>query len=136
MQDIIVKVLSDHLTLVTAADDKITNAMGRINIHHMPKNRLPADGDHRLGSYRAFLTDPRSESSRQNDRLHRFFMNIRCYAVAPSLRVPILDGANSLDSGLYPTTRAGTPTAMAFSGTSSTTTAPAPMTAPAPIRTP
>ena len=74
MQHIVIEILADHSTLVTAADDKITNAMRRIDAHHMPKNRLTSNGDHRLRTNATLFTDSRAESSRQNDRLHMFFI--------------------------------------------------------------
>ena len=40
MKYIVIKVLSYHSSLVTAAYDKITYAMRRINTHHVPKNRF------------------------------------------------------------------------------------------------
>src|SRR6476620_7098432 len=42
------KVLFDHFSLITESDYEFLNAMGGINFHDVPQDRLPANLDHRF----------------------------------------------------------------------------------------
>ncbi len=49
VQEVIGEVLLDHIALVSAADHEIVDAMGGIDLHDVPQDRLAADLDHWLG---------------------------------------------------------------------------------------
>jgi hypothetical protein len=50
-----VKVLLDHLALVTASEQEILIAVVGIDVHDVPEDRLAADLDHRFRTYKSFF---------------------------------------------------------------------------------
>src|SRR5688572_27415549 len=50
VQVVIGKVLLEHVTLVAAADDEVTQTMTGIDLHDVPQDGPPADFNHRFGS--------------------------------------------------------------------------------------
>lgn len=81
MQIKICKPFLDHMLLIAAANDKFVVSMGGIHLHDMPKNRLSADLDHRLGFELTFLTDAGAKAACQNYNFHTnlFYKNINLY---------------------------------------------------------
>ena len=69
-QDVVAEVLLDHVALVAAADHEIVEAVGRVDLHDVPEDRLAADLDQRLGPDGAFLADAGAVAARQDDHLH------------------------------------------------------------------
>ena len=49
VQEVIRKILFDHVALVATTNHEIIHAMRRIDLHDVPKNRLAANLNHRLG---------------------------------------------------------------------------------------
>ena len=49
MQEVVGEVFLDHVALVAAADHEVIDAVGGVDFHDVPENRLAADLDHRLG---------------------------------------------------------------------------------------
>jgi hypothetical protein len=75
MQGVIGEILLDHVAPVAQANDEVVNAMGRVDFHDMPQNRLSPDLYHRLGPERRFLADARAQAPCQNDGFHLLPMN-------------------------------------------------------------
>jgi hypothetical protein len=48
VQEVVGEVLLDDVTLVTAADDEVVDAMGEYELQDVPEDRPAADFDHRL----------------------------------------------------------------------------------------
>ena len=70
MNQEITKVLLNDLTLITAGDQEILEAMTRVDVHDVPEHRLTADFDHRLRPQRCFLGQSSAKTSRENHDLH------------------------------------------------------------------
>ena len=70
MQKVVGKVFLDDVALVAAADHKVVDAVVGINLEDVPKNRVPADFDHRFGLDHGFFADARAEATSQNDCFH------------------------------------------------------------------
>src|SRR5665213_2617043 len=62
--------LLDDVALVSAADDEVVDAVGRIRLHDMPEHRPAAELHHRLRASRRLLAESRAEAARQDHRLH------------------------------------------------------------------
>jgi hypothetical protein len=57
VQKIVREIFLDDITLLAAAHHKFVDAMRRIALHDVPKDRLSTDLHHRLGTSRCFLAD-------------------------------------------------------------------------------
>jgi len=71
VQEVVGEVLLDQVALVAAADHEIVNAVGGVDLHHMPKDRLAADLYHGLGLEVRFLGNARAEAAGEDDSFHR-----------------------------------------------------------------
>ena len=69
-QHVVAEVLLDQVALVAAADHEIVQTIGRVDLHDVPENRLPADLDQRLRLRNAFFADAATEPARENDDFH------------------------------------------------------------------
>ncbi len=67
VQRVIGKIFLDEIALVTAADDELIHAIGRIGLHDMPEHRPAADFDQRLGLETGFLGKTSAESTCENN---------------------------------------------------------------------
>src|SRR5271166_2244257 len=74
VQVIIHEVLFDHVSLVAEAHDEIVDPVRGIHLHDVPKNRLAADLDHRLGPNRCFFCKTGAETARQQHSLHSSYL--------------------------------------------------------------
>ena len=70
VQEVIGKILLDYIALVTAAYDKVVDAMCCIDLQDMPQNGTTTDFDHRFRSQTGLLSKAGAETSGQNDCLH------------------------------------------------------------------
>src|SRR5262249_25733250 len=70
VQEIVGKVLFDHVSLVAKANNEIINAMVRVDLEDMPKDRFATNLDHWFGSGNRFLTQTSTEAPSKNYRLH------------------------------------------------------------------
>ena len=66
MQEVIGEIFLEHVTLVAKANDEIVEAMGRIDLHDVPDDRLAADFYHRLGPHERLFADPGAEAASQD----------------------------------------------------------------------
>ena len=57
VQEVVGEILLDHIALVAQADDEIVDAVGGVDFHDVPDDRLAADFDHGLGLQVGFLAD-------------------------------------------------------------------------------
>lgn len=76
MQEIVREIFLDHIAFVTTADNEIVHAVGRVQLHDVPKDRLATDLDHGFGLKVCFLGDSCAEAPSENDSFHRF--NLVC----------------------------------------------------------
>ena len=60
----------DDLAFVAQRDDELAMSVAGVEIHDVPKHRLAADLDHRLGLQPGFFLKPSAQSPRQNCNLH------------------------------------------------------------------
>ena len=67
---VIAEVLLDHVALVAEANHKFSDAMGSVNFHYVPQDRLTADLDERLRPNLGLFRYAGSSATRQNDTLH------------------------------------------------------------------
>lgn len=65
-----IEVLFDHVSLVTATNNKFCVAISRIDLHDVPENWFPPDLNHRLRFEMRFFADSGSFTSRENDDFH------------------------------------------------------------------
>ena len=72
VQEVIGEILLDHIALVTAADHKLVDAMGAIDLEDVPKDRLATDFHHWLGFQVRFFTDAGAKAPSQNHGFHRW----------------------------------------------------------------
>src|ERR1700733_6141693 len=66
----VVKVLFDHLALVSAGDEEVFEAVAGVELHDVPQDRLAADLDHGFRAGGGFLGQTRAQSSGENDHFH------------------------------------------------------------------
>ena len=57
VQEVIGEVLLDHVAAIAQADDEILDAVRKIDLHDVPKNRLAADLHHRLWPRNGFFSE-------------------------------------------------------------------------------
>jgi len=70
VEEIIGEVFLDDVALVAQTDHEIVDAVGAVELHDVPEDRLAADLDHGLGFYRGFLGNPRAHTTGKNHGLH------------------------------------------------------------------
>ena len=80
VQEVVGEVFLDHVALVAAADDEVVDAVGGVELHDVPEDRLAADLDHGLGLEVGFLGEARAETTGKNNGFHKLstthFVNI------------------------------------------------------------
>ena len=64
VKKVIREVLLDHIPLVAGADDEVADAVGGVDFHDMPENRLASDLDHGLRPRRCLFTDAGAKAAR------------------------------------------------------------------------
>ncbi len=69
MKEVIPKILFYYIAAIAAAYDELVDAIGRIDLHHMPQDRPAANFNHRLGLEMGLFGNASAESSGKNDRL-------------------------------------------------------------------
>ena len=69
-QEVVVEIVLDDVAHIAEADDEIGDAVGGVDLHDVPEDRLAADLHHRLRPERRLLHQPRAEPAGENDRLH------------------------------------------------------------------
>jgi hypothetical protein len=67
---VIQKIVLDDIALITTANNKVVEAMMRVQLHNVPDNRPAADFDQRLGNYGCLFAQPGSMAAGKNDNLH------------------------------------------------------------------
>ena len=67
VQEVVGEVLLDDITLVAAANDEIVDAVMRVHLQDMPKDRHTTDLHHRLGPRGSFFAQARTESTGKDD---------------------------------------------------------------------
>jgi hypothetical protein len=67
VQEVVGEVFLDDIAFVAAADDKVVDSNLGLGLHDTPKNRLPADFDHRFWTDRDFFGDSGTEATGEND---------------------------------------------------------------------
>src|ERR1700719_3795924 len=70
MQEIIGKVLLDHVPLVSAADDEIVDAVIRIRFQNVPQDRSAANIDHWFWPHGGLLAKTRTVAACKNHSFH------------------------------------------------------------------
>ena len=70
MQEIICKILLDHMLLIPGADHKIVEAVIAVELHDMPEDRHAAQIHHGFWFELAFFGDSRSEATGENHNFH------------------------------------------------------------------
>ena len=120
MEVVVGEVFLDDIALVAAADDKVVDAMGRIDLHDVPQDRAAADFHHRLRDADRFLGQPGSKTAGQNDALHQIhsFQTpghlARKFARPPSDRRPGQRMFAPVPNGLHPWQRGSTRAALSL----------------------
>lgn len=66
VQEVVGEVFLDDIALVATADDEVLDAMGRVELHDVPEDRLAADLDHGLGLKVGFFRQSRTEAASQD----------------------------------------------------------------------
>jgi hypothetical protein len=72
MKEVVLEVLFNDISFVTAADYKLVDIMSRVHLHDMPENWLATDFDHRLGLQMRFFGDSSAKPSRKDYCFHPF----------------------------------------------------------------
>lgn len=67
MQIVVSKILLDHITFISATDNKIMDTMSAIGLHDMPENRLASDLDHRFGPEVRLFGDSSAKPAGKNN---------------------------------------------------------------------
>lgn len=70
VQEVVGEVLLDHVALVAAADDEVIDAVGGVELHDVPKDRLAADLHHGLGLEIGLLGQACAEATGKDDGFH------------------------------------------------------------------
>ena len=70
VQEIICKVLLDHMLLIPGADHKIVEAVMAVELHDMPEDRHAAQIHHGLWFELAFFGNARSEAAGEDENFH------------------------------------------------------------------
>src|SRR6185437_8730357 len=70
VKEVVDEIFFDHVAAVAEADDEFVDAVGRVDFHDVPKNRLAADLDHRFWLDIRFLGEARAQPAGQQDRFH------------------------------------------------------------------
>src|SRR3954464_15287419 len=70
MRTIVHKKLFDHVRLIAQAKDEVLVTEIAIILHHMPKNRLIADRDHRFRDALRILTNPSAQAPAEQNDFH------------------------------------------------------------------
>ncbi len=70
VQAVVGEIFLDHVALEAAADDEVADAVGVIDLHDVPEDRLAADLDHRLRLQMRLLGNTRAKPASQNHRFH------------------------------------------------------------------
>ena len=73
VQEVVCEVFFDNVSLIAAANHKIANPMRRVKLQDVPKQRPPANFDHRLRSKVGFL---RNSGSKTPGEYHSFHVTI------------------------------------------------------------
>ncbi len=72
VQEVIREVFLDKVALVTAADNKVVDAMSGVELENVPENGPATDLDHRFGLEVGFLGDTGTEATGEDDGFHDF----------------------------------------------------------------
>lgn len=70
VQVVVGEVFLDDVALVATADDEVLDAMGGVELHDVPEDRLAADLDHGLGLEVGFLGKSGAETAGEDDGFH------------------------------------------------------------------
>src|SRR5437879_4606646 len=70
MKHIVQKILFNHFPFITARHQEVFVAVTRVNVHDVPKNRLPADFHHGLGAKSGLLGQSGAETTCEYDNFH------------------------------------------------------------------
>src|SRR5690606_16172845 len=65
------EILLDDLALVSQRNDELVHALGRIDVHDVPEDRLASDLHHRLGLEDRLFRESGPQPAGQDHRLHR-----------------------------------------------------------------
>src|ERR1700694_5644248 len=79
---VVQEVLANHVTLVAQAQNKVGEAVMRVSLHDVPKDRFAADFDHWLWTYFRLVAQSRPEATAQDHYLHGHARNTRGVAGA------------------------------------------------------
>src|SRR5262245_51866610 len=70
MEEVVGKVLFNHITLVSKTNDKIVESLMAVDFHHMPKDRTTADLQHGLRLDLRLLSKASAHAPGENDHFH------------------------------------------------------------------
>jgi hypothetical protein len=70
VEEVVGKILFDEITAISGADDKVTDSVNGINLHHMPEDWLAPNFHHGLGPSLRFLGDATANAPGKNYSLH------------------------------------------------------------------
>jgi hypothetical protein len=70
MEEVVRKILLDDITLVSAADNEIVDAVLRVNFEDVPKDRPTTNFNHRLGAEGCFFREARAYAPGENYGFH------------------------------------------------------------------
>ena len=70
MQKVVCKVFFDDVAFITAADDKVVNAVGGVELHDVPEDWFASDFDHGLWLEVRLFGDAGSEAAGEDNCFH------------------------------------------------------------------
>lgn len=73
MQEIVSKILLDHVTLIATANDKVINPKRAIDFEDMPENRHPTNFHQGLGTHHCFFGQAGTTAACKNDSFQERF---------------------------------------------------------------
>ncbi|MNY47304.1 hypothetical protein D3C86_1825650 [compost metagenome] len=71
MQKVIGEIFLDQVAFIATADDKIIDAVLRVDLHDVPENWSISNLNHRFGTGTCFFADPSPQAASQNYRFHK-----------------------------------------------------------------
>jgi len=75
VQEVVGKIFLDQIAFVAAADYKLVDPMGAVDLQNVPEDRLAADFNHRLRLEVGFFADARAEAAGENYCFHGCMCN-------------------------------------------------------------
>ena len=70
MHEIIGEIFFNNIAAIPQAYDEFVDAVGGVNFHDMPQDRLAANFHHRFGDAPGFFGQPGAQTAGKNDTFH------------------------------------------------------------------